>query len=97
MNPRINIRMDSFFPARIGNDLLLLKMPSTIAINRMAAVRYPNGDANLFNQKLYKLIIDMSGINYISSAGAGVLSASFDLCMKKCLVTTFRDYLHHVI
>ncbi|MEW6027224.1 MAG: STAS domain-containing protein [Planctomycetota bacterium] len=37
---------------------------------------------NLFNQKMYRLIVDMSGVDYISSAGAGVFIGSIGVAQE---------------
>jgi anti-sigma B factor antagonist len=37
---------------------------------------------NLFNQKQYKLVVDMSNVDYISSAGAGVFIGAIGLAQE---------------
>ncbi|MDI6732515.1 MAG: STAS domain-containing protein [Planctomycetota bacterium] len=37
---------------------------------------------SLFNEKMYRLIVDMSAVDYISSAGAGVFIASIGVAQE---------------
>lgn len=37
---------------------------------------------NLFNQDIYKLVIDCSGLDYLSSAGAGVLISAIGVAQE---------------
>jgi anti-sigma B factor antagonist len=65
---------------KLQNDIVLVKLKGFL--DAYTYGEFEKTVNNLFNQKLYKLIIDMSGINYISSAGAGVFIGAIGIAQE---------------
>jgi anti-anti-sigma factor len=65
---------------KLLNDIVLIKLKGFL--DAYTYGEFEKTINNLFNQKLYKLIVDMSGINYISSAGAGVFIGAIGIAQE---------------
>lgn len=65
---------------KLPNDIVFVKLKGFL--DAYTYGEFEKTINNLFNQKLYKLIIDMSGINYISSAGAGVFIGAIGITQE---------------
>ena len=65
---------------KLPNDFILIKLKGFL--DAYTYGEFEQTVTNLFNQKMYKLIVDMSGINYISSAGAGVFIGAIGVAQE---------------
>jgi anti-anti-sigma factor len=65
---------------RLPNGVVLVKLKGFL--DAYTYGEFEQAINNLFNQKMYKLIVDMSGVDYISSAGAGVFIGSIGIAQE---------------
>jgi anti-sigma B factor antagonist len=65
---------------KLPNDFILMKLKGFLDAYTYGELEQTVN--NLFNQKMYKLIVDMSGVDYISSAGAGVFIGAIGIAQE---------------